>query len=216
MIARASSLIVYVVVPVVGILWFDWDWRSIILLYWLENVTMGLRNVIAMARSQTMPEPGTSEITINGIKQSGKAAKPALIIFFILHYGIFTTVHGVFVMVIIFGGLFTGFGRGMPAAEPINFGQILILWVIASVVQVVFEFMRPRDSLPSPGAMFMSPYARIFVLHITIIGGAWIITAFNWPPIAAILLVALHFVADLVRPTEPRLTHMVKPEAKNS
>ena len=216
MIARASSLIAYVVVPIVGILLLDWDWRSIILLYWLENVTVGVRNVISMIRSKTQPEPHVSGFTVNGVAPTGKAAKPALILFFTAHYGIFTAVHGVFVMLIVFGGLLTGFGRGGPAPEPINFGQILILWIIASIVQIVFEFLRPRDTLPSASAMFWSPYSRIFVLHITIIVGAWIITAFNWPPIAAMLLVALHFVADLVRPADPSATGAFKPQLRNS
>src|SRR5690606_30753632 len=110
-----------------------------------------------------------------------------LIPFFILHYGIFTLVHGVFVFLLISGffGFFNfafaaapfsgaSFAFGVPTSG-IDFIGILIAWGIASVVQLVLEFMKPAETLPAASALFLSPYKRIIVLHLTVLFGAGLI-----------------------------------------
>ena len=225
MISFITALIAYVAVPVVGILWFDWDWRSVLLLYWLENVTAGVRNVISMARSPRVTDPGSS------VRISGGAAlgsRVGTILFFVVHYGLFTFVHGVFVLIICLGG-FTMFGGGSGSGDPastaggINWGGLLLVWLVGSAVQIVMTCLEPRDRLPSVSALFLRPYGRIFALHVTVLGGVWLINAMGWPPIAAVLLVVLHFALDLAQlrrkrvdpppapPTGPPIAPTVQP-----
>lgn len=184
------SLFSYVLLPVVGIIWFDWDWRSVILLYWLENITIGLRNVIDMARSPKMHPPNKAHLETQGF--SGRVG---YIFFFIFHYGLFTTVHGVFVILISLGG-FRTFDSARPIEGDINWGTLLIVWGVSTVVQIVLSLLEPRDRIPAVTTLFLRPYSRIFALHFTVIGGVWLINAMDWPPIAAIFLVVLHFVLD--------------------
>jgi len=208
--SRIATFAAYVVLPVVGILFFGWDWRAVIVLYWLENVTLGLRTVITMIRTDRISDPGQRAVTVNNMPASSSAAKPLLIVFFMFHYGIFTLVHGVFVFLIVLG-LFAPFRGGFGSAGSfgdfggvdsgaIDWGGILLVWGVASVVQLVIDLFRPRASLPSASTLFASPYGRIIALHLTILGGAWLIASLGWPPVAAILLVALHFVTDLWSP----------------
>lgn len=206
MTARIATFVGYVVVPVVGILFFGWDWRSLILLYWLENITVGLRNAISMARTERTADPGASgRFTVNG-RPAESASKPFLVLFFVFHYGLFTLVHGVFVMIIVFAGGFGLFGEaestGIDAVggEWLGLGGILLVWGIASVVQIIADLFVPRASLPPAASLFLAPYGRILALHVTIILGAWLIASLGWPPSAAILLVALHFALDLWSP----------------
>ncbi len=150
---------------------------------------------------------------------TGGAPKPFLVVFFMFHYGLFTFVHGVFVFLIAYGafnGLFrfaagqgaggqgavgaqTGVGAA-GATGSLNLSGILLVWALGSVVQIVLGFMTPRANLPPATSLFLSPYTRIFVLHFTVIAGVGLITYFNWPPAAALLLVALQFVVDLWKP----------------
>ncbi|MFC5337274.1 DUF6498-containing protein [Leucobacter denitrificans] len=218
MIERLVSSAVYLVLPIVGIFLFDWDWRSVIVLYWLQNITVGIRTEIDMIRTRTPEAPGESvSLTFNGRQVTGSAQKPLMVVFFAVHYGIFTLVHGVFVFLIVsgvFNGLFQASGGAgstggagpawLPGAltqeATFDLRGIIVAWAIGSIVQFVLAAMAPSENLPPLRKLFFAPYARIFVLHFTVIIGVFLITRFDWPPAAAILLVALQFVVDLWRP----------------
>lgn len=199
-IARLVSLVVYVAVPVLGLLYFGWDWRSVLVLYWLENITLGLRNVVAISRTTMIHDPDGPAIRLNGRPISTIGSKGALTGFFVLHYGLFTLVHGVFVMVIVAGFFSFGSGAGWPDAEPVRWGMVLLIWLVGSAAQLATDVLRPRESLPAASRLFIGPYGRIAVLHVSIIAGVFLINSLNWPPIAAVMLVALHAVVDLWNP----------------
>lgn len=198
MITRTVQALVYLAVPVAGILFFDWDWRSVIVLYWLQNITVGLRNIIDMLRTTVASSPEEiASFTFNDRPLSDAATKPVLIPFFMVHYGIFTTVHGVFVFMITYGFL-PGFTGGAPSdLGSFDLRSILLVWVVGSIVQLIMGCFTPRDALPPVRQLFFKPYPRIIVLHLTVLLGVYVINAFNWPPAAALLLVALQFVVDL-------------------
>lgn len=194
--ARIVNLVVYVAIPVAGLVWFGWDWRSIILLYWLENIIVGLSNIISMGRAPQVQ--GKTPLTWNDSDRP--VGRVGMMVFFGAHYGFFTLVHGIFVLLIC-AGVF-GFGGG-GGARPIGFdgidwGGILLVWVVGGAVQLLFACLAPRDGLPAASVLFWQPYRRIFALHVAVIGGVWLIERFDWPPVAAVLLVALHFVFDLL------------------
>lgn len=214
MIAFLFQAAFYLVLPILGILLFEWDWRPVLLLYWLENITVGLGTLIAMIRTKsTLPEQSGRKIsfTVNGQlldgedgTGSGKLAKAALSGFFVLHYGLFTAVHGIFVFLVISGlfggGLWSAFSPGSGNSydsASFDIPSILIVWAIASAVQLGLSLFKPAASLPPVMTLFWSPYRRIFALHLTLILGVGLIIWLGWPPIAALLLVALHFLMDL-------------------
>src|SRR5690606_33134703 len=125
--------------------------------------------------------------------------------FFMLHYGIFTLVHGVFVFLMIFGafnflfmGMFnTPLGQGAEVLLPMDFGGIVLVWAIATVIQIGSSFFQQAEELPSVQELFLSPYKRVIALHLTVLFGAFLIGFLGWPPIAAVLLVILHVITDL-------------------
>jgi hypothetical protein len=77
-------------IPLVGIALHNWTVFQVLLLYWCENVVVGGFNVLRMLAAQPK-----SEVMW--------ASKLFLIPFFCVHYGMFTFVHGMFVLA-LFGG----------------------------------------------------------------------------------------------------------------
>lgn len=194
---RPLMLVAFIVLPLVGVLLLGWDWREIVLLYWLENVSLGVATFITLLRSARAPggdDPSVVKgLTINGKPVSGPGAGVALAGFFVMHYGIFTFVHGVFVMVLVSGVFFPS----LVAASPLNWWGVLLVWLIGGGVQVVAARLGPLP-LQRGTALMFSAYPRIIVLHVTVILGIILIAELQWGPVAAILLIALHAVVDVV------------------
>ena len=187
----ALFLIVVNLIPLFGVLFFGWSLFSIMLLYWLENGIIGFFNIfkIALARA-----PG-SGFTING-RPVSPSNKEIRIIFFIFHYGLFWTVHGVFVFV-FFGltsssGLFSGLGlRGVAIAAAALF--------LSHGVSFVVNFLGKEEYLTvSPDKQMTEPYSRVVVLHVTILVGGFFADTLGAPLAALILLVLLKTVIDLL------------------
>lgn len=192
MLPRLVGALVFLAVPAAGVLFFDWDWREVVLLYWLENITVGAVTVVRMLRSTGVV--GNIRVRVNGVPVTGEARRPAMIGFFALHYGIFTLVHGVFVILLVVG-VFPGLGEA--ADRPLAWLPIVLGWALATIVQVALARTGPRPDR-SLGSLMGAPYLRIVPLHLTVLGAALIITATDAPALVALLLVGLHAVLDLI------------------
>jgi len=175
-------------IPVVGVIFWGWSAFALIVLYWLENIVVGARNVAAM---------WASAIVGGGIQIPAAAI---FSVFFTFHYGLFCFVHGIFVLA-MFGdvddGAFhadsildlAGAVGGLFAAQPnllIGFASIA-LWQIA---QFILFLVRGDAARTNPLELMGAPYPRIIVLHVTIIFGGFILMALN-QPLGGVLLLAL-------------------------
>jgi len=170
----ALDVVLYLALPLVGLLAWGWDWRPVVLLYWLENVTIGGTVFIALVRRARGPE--------------GQGGFPAM--FFLMHYGIFTLVHGLFVIVLIaIAPTLTG-----TAVTPFDAWWIVPVWLVGALVQ---WFLALRAD-PPPSAGVARAYGRVIVLHVVILGAVWLIATFGLPAIVAVALVVLHAVVDVV------------------
>lgn len=170
--AIALDVALYLVLPLVGLFVWGWDWRPIVLLYWLENITIGGVTFLTLVKQARAGDPG---------------GMPAW--FFFIHYGMFTFVHGVFVIVMI--GLIPVI-TNTPAA-PFDPLWIVGAWLLATLVQWVLAL---RANPPLQAGIGRA-YGRVIVLHLTILGAVWLIAAFGLPAIVAVFLVVLHAVIDV-------------------
>src|SRR5205823_14331145 len=93
----AVVLVAANLVPLAGVLFFGWSVFATLLLFWVENVIVGGFNVLRILWAQ----PDNPLMWV---------AKAGMIPFFIVHYGLFTTVHGAFVLT-LFGWIHQ---RGLP------------------------------------------------------------------------------------------------------
>lgn len=176
-------------IPLVGVLLHDWTVFQILLLYWCENVVVGAFNVLRMVCAQPR----------NELIWAGKLF---LIPFFVVHYGMFTFVHGMFVLA-LFGGSSTRAGAlSWAALWAAVRGAGLGVPVGAMVASHGFSFFHnylaggEYQRVPLPQLMFQ-PYGRIVVLHLTVLVGAFLITAFGSSLPALVLLVVLKTAIDL-------------------
>lgn len=76
--ASATVLVAANLVPLLGVVVLDWDVFSVVFLFWIENVMVGLFNVLRML----WVERGAGRAPV---------AKIVLIPFFVFHYGMFTS-----------------------------------------------------------------------------------------------------------------------------
>ena len=186
-----AILLVVNAVPIFGVLLWGWNLWSILILYWLENGIVGALNVarIVLAR---------------GDRDAG-AAKAVMVPFFLLHYGIFWFVHGVF---ILFGlPLLTNVGGAANAvdAAAIQPGPNwdAIRWAalglaISHAASFFLNYVGRREYLTATvGGQFVAPYARVVVLHVSIILGAFVSSALGNPIGALVVLVVLKTVIDV-------------------
>ncbi|HAS04845.1 MAG TPA: hypothetical protein DCR71_03680 [Dehalococcoidia bacterium] len=181
------ALIIANLYPIIGVIFFDWQTYPLLLFFWTENLVIGFYTVLKM------------------LVASGDNAKPAVklftVPFFCLHYGIFTLVHGVFV-VALFGSIL--------ADDSINAGtltqQVLdyqLFWgVLALLISHGISFFknyigRNEYQQAELTKLMFQPYGRVVILHITIIIGGFLSVFLGSPLVALLFLIILKIVIDI-------------------
>ncbi len=194
------SLVIANLVPLVGVIAWGWDLWTLLALYWAENGVIGAYNVlkILLARGES-----GGPLALAGVSRVATAA------FFSVHYGIFWLVHGIFVLFALpmFAGLPSlvtdGFSYdvapiGGILARMDLVGLGLIGMVISHGISFWFNYIRRGEfRRATPARLMAAPYARVVVLHLTIIFGAFISMGFGTPIGALLVLVVLKTVLDL-------------------
>jgi hypothetical protein len=212
-IGAVVALVVANLIPLIGVLFFGWSVWNILVIYWLENGIVGVINVLKMSvATGDEVTPGVT-LMVNG-RPATSATKVGLIPFFIVHYGIFWFVHGIFVFALpLFvggGGSFDGCGMPDPqftvdaCAGPLGqvvWGNVAIAGValfLSHGASFLFNYIGNAEYLTaSPARQMGAAYGRVVVLHLTILLGAFAV-AFLGAPIAALLvLVVLKTALDL-------------------
>jgi hypothetical protein len=179
-----------------GVLVLGWSVFMVMALFWFENVAIGGFNVAKMLTTGVRTGIG------------GFAAALAIAAFFTLHYGLFTVVHGVFV-VMLFGQ--PELGRGAMDGGP--WGPVSALlsqlftdrdgwYAIAAIVLVhaagFAQWAWATREQPTPLKELMAaPYGRIVVLHLTLIVGGFLVMTLHAPVAGVLLLLALKLGYDL-------------------
>lgn len=192
------SLVLVNLVPLAGVLFWAWDVGALLVLYWSENVILGACTIVKM-------------LAAGPIRGLFTAA------FFLIHYGGFCAVHGVFVL-----ALGTDTEPALFEEEPwplfLVFVQLLVSvirqvlamappeWILAfaalgishGVSLLLNHFANGEFRGRAPGDYMGAPYGRIFVLHVALIAGGWAVLALGSPLALLVLLVALKLGLDVV------------------
>jgi len=181
----AVALVLANLVPLVGVLLFDWRVLDILMLYWAENVVIGVVNVLRMS------------VCPAGMKWF-------LIPFFLVHYGFFCYGHLLAVTGIFSESMGTAtawlYFFGMPLANAWESPLWIAIAAIAASHMFSFfgnfiaggEYRRTRVS-----ELMSRPYGRIVVLHVTIILGAALIDWLGSPIMMLVVLIAAKIALDL-------------------
>lgn len=194
----AIALIVANAVPLIGVLFLDWSVWNILIVYWLENGIVGVINVLKMSAATGTDAGSGATFTVNG-RPASSMSKAAIIPFFVVHYGLFWFVHGIFVLTLpAFMSLSPG--AGGPALD-LDVGSILfaaIALAISHGLSFWWNFLRGGEyRRVTPAGLLFAPYRRLIALHLTIIFGAMAVI-FTGAPVAAVaILVAIKTLLDL-------------------
>lgn len=186
--------------PLAGVLFWGWEVFPLMLLFWLENVVVGIFNLL--------------RILLAGREAGPFALKLFLIPFFTVHYGMFTLVHGIFVFALFGGVMFPDANPNPVSPEDLFEGNWLVLesvvwqyhlqWaVLALFLSHGFSFVynylgKGEYRRTNLGQLMSAPYHRVIVLHVVILAGGFCTMLLGAPILALALLVVLKTTVDLV------------------
>ena len=189
------ALVVANLIPLIGVLFFGWSVWNILVIYWLENGIVGVINVLKMSvATGDEVTPGVT-FMVNG-RPATSATKMGLIPFFIVHYGIFWFVHGIFVLTLpAFFSLMSDDGMTLDLG-PVVFAAVGL--AISHGLSFWWNFLHGGEYRRTTAAALMfAPYKRLVALHITIIFGAFAVMFTGAPAAAVAVLVAIKTAIDL-------------------
>jgi len=190
------ALIVANLIPLFGVLFLGWSVWNILVIYWLENGIAGVINVLKMstATGEEAPESGMTFI-VNG-QPSTSMTKAGLIPFFVVHYGIFWFVHGIFVLTL---PAFLSLTSDVPmelTLGPVLFAAIGL--AISHGLSFWWNFLHGGEyRRVTPTGLMFAPYRRLVALHLTIIFGAMAAMFTGAPAAAVAILVAIKTAIDV-------------------
>lgn len=227
--ARATStmssaivLVAFNLIPLVGVLFWGWNVATLLVLYWVENGIVGILNVPKILLARGPADPSEGELRINGRVSTSNAGAA---IFFLIHYGIFWVVHGIFVFSLPAFASFAsgGFGDGSiqqlipdgaggyvlgsldttssanvrwPDMTAVAWGALGL--AISHGSSFVVNYLGRREYLRvSPGRQMFAPYGRLVILHLAILLGAFVSLVIGSPVGALVVLVILKMIVDL-------------------
>lgn len=174
-----ASLVVANAAPLFGVLLWGWDVGDIMLLFWAESAIIGLFSIIKLALA-------------------ARWGALFLVPFFTVHFGIFMSVHFVFLYVFFIGteaGMAGSFPQTILAAFAEVWWAFAVLF-LSHAVSFLFYFVDAKERLPV-NKLMSAPYARVIVMHVTIIFGAVPTLALGQPVYALVLLILLKIGADV-------------------
>lgn len=122
--------------------WFDFDLKELMLIYWLQSVTIGVSFFIRMLFNERR-EP---DRLFNAL-------------FFLVHYGFFHLLYLVFIKPAALPGLLS------------VVGLCALGFVASHAYSLWHNLRRDRVAGVGAGTLFWVPYARIVPMHVTIILG---------------------------------------------
>lgn len=184
------ALVAANLIPLFGVLFFQWDVATILVLYWTENVVVGFYNMLKMA---FLPVSNPRLYLM----------KFVFIPFFWTHYGGFCFGHALALICIFKLGDLDAIMKGggtmlIPTLlKPLGVWLVLGLF-ISHGVSFVQNFLRgPERRSRSLMQLMAEPYRRIVVLQLVIIIGGGLAIALDSPKALVCALVGLKIVVDL-------------------
>lgn len=174
--------------PLLGVLLGEWTPFEVVFMYWFENLIIGL---FVIARMVYKPQGGFF-FAVGGA---------ALSLFFLVHYGMFCLVHGVFVMS-IFGDAVAQLDSQSVFSSAVQYVAggslkwVALSMLLAHLVLYIQDFM--GENIGAAPMEMMKPYRRLIILHIAIIAGGALAVALPSGSFAMMLmLIAFKILSDI-------------------
>jgi hypothetical protein len=174
--------------PLYGVLFWNWEVFPLLALFWMENAIIGVLNAARMLAI----DPGDAALW---------GAKLLMVPFFCVHYGMFTAVHGAFVFSMFGQYRLDGLDVLGPAARATaDWNLWLPLGVLAAshLFSFLWNFVRRGEYLRAGlQEQMMRPYGRVVVLHLAILLGGAAAMALGSPLWALLVLLGVKIAVDM-------------------
>ena len=178
--ASTRILILANLIPLAGVLLYDWNIGDIMLLFWAESAIIGFFNLLKMWVI------GRWSILFLGP-------------FFAGHFGGFMVGHLLFIYTLFLSGA----DNPDPSVNQV-FADFILLWpallglAISHAISFRQNFLGRQEYLnTSVNQQMGAPYKRIVIMHVTIIFGGFMTMAFETPLLALVLLIGLKILVDV-------------------
>ena len=212
MITRPSAIALLLanLVPLAGILWLDWRVFDVLMLYWAENVVIGIVNVMRLIA--WLPTLGLSRLAHQAhIRQLTEADRTTLsgfryfvIPFFVVHYGMFCYGHYTAVVSLFGDDIGDSARSGWLFGVPLSDAWQSSLWigvaaiVVSHLLSFFLNFMsRGEYQRTNFGQLMRRPYGRMMALHISVIAGGFLVVVLGDPVWMLLVLIVVKIVIDL-------------------
>ncbi|MGK7866891.1 DUF6498-containing protein [Falsiroseomonas sp. E2-1-a20] len=184
LLVSSAALVAANLVPLGGVLLGLWSSYDIMLLFWAENVVIGLLQLLRMASVLVLRRA---------------LAMLVLMPFFTLHYGIFTFVHGTFLAELM-GPPRETLGTAVAVLLAPE-GLLLALLALAAshALSFALNFLGGGEWREvEERTLMVQPYGRVVLLHLVVIFGGVLAMALGDATVAVALLVVMKVAADLL------------------
>lgn len=163
--ALALSVVVNLV-GLAGVLLLGWPAGNVFLLFWCENVVLGLVTLVRIVTAEAPDDPRSSRLRLTvgaSEREVSPGTRVGLAAFFCVHYGIFCLVHLVFTVVVAAA---IGIDRSW-----LYLGLPVVLLLVRYGVELATTWFGRRGlrEATSPRAAMMQPYPRVVVLHLAVL-----------------------------------------------
>ena len=179
--------------PIIGVLFFEWDFMTIIMLYLVETFTVGIINIFKILKSKGKPQSIKAETELKYINPKPKRTRVAWATFFGLHYNLFFVFQVVFLFAVIIDKRF-------DYNDYINFDFIsgIISMIVNHVNSYYKNYIGKKQYVTASAEVLMfTPYKRVLITQVTAIFGGFLIMIFNAPVFLLIILILMKTFFDI-------------------
>lgn len=192
-------------IPVIGVLFYDWSLFDLFYLYWAENVLIGAFTALRML----LCAASWGWVMLIGSMFN--------IAFFCVHYGMFCFGHGMILFELFNKDALPEGGDTLSSLllYPLSAGEAGFYWALAGLALVVVtegirDIIKDRRDARLPMTIMFTPYGRIIILHVTILFGGLAAQELGSPVWALLLLAALKTGYDILVVTNKSPIHFDK------
>ncbi|MBW3539227.1 MAG: hypothetical protein KY476_03070 [Planctomycetes bacterium] len=204
-------------IPVIGILWLGWSAFTLLVLYWLENVLVGVFNVLRMLLARPQYRSLAEAIAAHpwvlkrypiSSRQWQEARttpvptmpshKALVVPLFAGHYSLFLAVHAVLLAWLIEGASPKSWWRDFVSEWSPGVGVAVLMVAVEHAWRFWKEDLQGRTYTRTfPFLAMIYPYRQLLDLHLALFLAGFAIAFFSLPEATALLLIALKAAFDL-------------------
>jgi hypothetical protein len=198
---KADITLIFVIilanlVPLAGVIFLRWTVFSVVLLFWLESLIIGLFNVLRMAFASNQDPKSEKEKPAS----ANVVLKLFLIPFFMVHFGGFMLIQGIFMLLFLSKEFRENLDVWSVLSKHIEqmFWVAVLILLFSHLIDFLrnYLFNRAYQTAILLKLMF-KPYGRVFIQQFVIIGGVLLMQLYPDNFVFLILLIVLKIMVDL-------------------